>query len=163
MKRRLWILPLLGLSLVAGRVNAQGYYYPPRTTPFARPLLSPYVNLVNGTNPAIQYYGIVRPQLNLFSDVNQLQYQNALLQQQATTGTPLPGEVVTGVPGHFMTQSRYFMTQYTSPGIAGRTGFGTMSAGRPGLGAPGSMAAGRTGSFVPPTPGAQTRPPGSTR
>jgi hypothetical protein len=135
MKRRLWILPLLGLCLVAGRVHAQGYYAPP-TSPFGRPAVSPYINLANGINPAISYYGLVRPQLNTYSNIQQLQLQSAALQQQVTTGTQVTGPVITGVPSRFMTQSRYFMTQYTSPVVAGRAGFGTALPRRPGVGAP---------------------------
>jgi hypothetical protein len=175
MKRRLWLLPLLGLCTVAGRASAQGFYYPPPTSPFARPPVSPYVNLVNGNNPAIQYYGVVRPELRLFGNVNQLQYQNALLQQQVAPGA-LPGEVVTGVPSHFMTQGRWFMTQYTGPNLASRPGLGAAAAGRPAVatagagtagtgmaGTSGTMTAGRTGSSVPTTPGGQTRSSGFMR
>jgi len=43
-----------------------------------RPTFSPYLNLLNGGNPALNYYGLVLPQ-------QQFQQQAGLLQQQITT------------------------------------------------------------------------------
>ena len=48
---------------VPGPLNYLPYYTPPATSTVGRPPLSPYLNLLNGNNPALNYYYGVRPLL----------------------------------------------------------------------------------------------------
>jgi hypothetical protein len=109
------------------------------------PTFSPYLNLVRGgSSPAINYYGIVRPEIQFGNSLYQLGVQQDLLQgqqnalsQQNTLAaySQLP---TTGHASGFMTQSRYFMTN-GGVGQVGNTfapgGFGPgpqLPAGNPG-------------------------------
>ena len=40
-----------------------------------RPVVSPYLNLMNGMNPATTYFGIIRPQMEMGNNVQGLQQQ----------------------------------------------------------------------------------------
>jgi hypothetical protein len=82
------------------------------------PGFSPYLNLLRGGNsPAINYYGIVRPEITFGNSLYQLGVQQNLLQGQQTdlsnqqsalaAYTALPA---TGHTTGFMTQSKFFMT-----------------------------------------------------
>jgi hypothetical protein len=107
----------LGLSMPASRAAAQ---MPGQigVNPANRPAFSPYLNLLRtDINPAINYYGIVRPELAFSRTLQQVQAQQANLQQQqdlaATGGIGLPP---TGMGAGFMTQSKYFMNVRPGPG-----------------------------------------------
>jgi hypothetical protein len=70
-----------------------------------RPSLSPYLNLNRGGNPAINYYGLVRPQIaaeRAFQVLgsNIVNMQNEISQEQP---------VQTGIRSSFMTHGVYFM------------------------------------------------------
>lgn len=71
---------------------------------------SPYLNLLNrNANPAITYYGIVRPQFDTANSIQRLQEQSTANTQAVTA----VGELAAPETGHavgFMTQSRYFNT-----------------------------------------------------
>jgi hypothetical protein len=72
-----------------------------------RPPLSPYLNLLRGGNPAINYYGLVRPEQQFTQSIQQLQ-------MQATAGpvaAPLEGVQTlpyTGHPVRFVNYSHYY-------------------------------------------------------
>jgi hypothetical protein len=73
-----------------------------------RPTVSPYLNIARGGDPAINYYGLVRPQIafgRAFQNV-----ENNVTALQADAGQPSQ----TGQRSSFMTQSRYFMNNYSS-------------------------------------------------
>jgi hypothetical protein len=74
--------------------------------------VSPYLNLNRGGNPAINYYGLVRPQVAAANAIATLGADfNAL---EASTGQL----VQTGNRSSFMTQGRYFMNNGAArPGI----------------------------------------------
>jgi hypothetical protein len=131
-------------SLAGGRADAQvGFpYVPPATNPFGRPVVSPYVNLARPGNLGINYFGLVRPQLQATTAINQLQTQYAVLDQQLVTdpalgayGTPL----VSGHPSAFLNHYGYFQNWRTRTGtVAGLPG---ASFGTTGLGTTGSNVA----------------------
>src|SRR5437879_5398268 len=109
----LWGAGCLGLGLLlaslAGPLNAQGVGY---INPAKRPAVSPYNNLIRaGTDPAINYYGLVRPEIAFRNAIQQLDQEQANLyqqqQQDLATYNALPP---TGQGAGFMTQSKYFMT-----------------------------------------------------
>ena len=69
-----------------------------------RPAVSPYLNLFRGGDPAINYYGLVRPQIAAGKNFDQLGLEFNTL-QSGLNQAPQSGHV-----SSFMTQSRYFMT-----------------------------------------------------
>lgn len=105
------VVPVLACAwLGVGSAAAQApMVYPgARPNPYMQPAVSPYINLgVAGVNPAAAYYGIVRPQQNLYSGLNYLNQQNYAM-QRSLYGLQT-GEVATGFHAGFMTQGRYFM------------------------------------------------------
>ena len=102
------------LALAASAARAQPGVQPtqPNYTP---PVLNPYLNLLRGGNPAINYYGLVRPQMQQAQQLHML--QNGLARTTAEADAALAAPTTpTGVladTGHtvgFMTYSRYFNT-----------------------------------------------------
>jgi hypothetical protein len=94
----------------------------------ATPAFSPYLNLARGGNPAINYYGLVRPQLNFAMSLDALQGQ-LLAGQQSAEGR-LPGEMApTGHAISFLNTGSYFLS--TGGGRAGTMTGGQLQ-GRPG-------------------------------
>jgi hypothetical protein len=93
----------------------------PNVRPYTRPAFSPYLNLNRfGTNPAINYYGLVRPQLRYNADIQQLQQNTFELQQRepVVVGSELPA---TGHSTGFLNHQRYFLNKGgAAPGAARR-------------------------------------------
>jgi hypothetical protein len=110
--------------------------------PGATPQVSPYINLLGPGNTAVNYYGIVRPQLQMQAGL--LSLQGALINEERYLGTPemlanLP--VITGNFATFQNQGRFFGTRgitTVTPGVvSGLAGFAY--AGATGGGLPGSL------------------------
>lgn len=162
---------------VSERAVAQGPYVRPQPfNPYRRPTISPYLNLARGGSPAINYYGLVRPQIQTQAALNQVQQQ--LLDQQTqlnqqqyglTSGVP-----ITGRPAGFMNHYGYFQNwQNRGAGGAGLPGgLNTGLGGAPGTGVAGAAVgigafpgAGvnppAVGTTMPRTGGATTRPGGT--
>src|SRR5262245_6943216 len=100
---------LVGVTLLVtvsvGPMSAQVGYLP-----YRRPTVSPYINLVRpGTDPAVQYYGIVRPEVTFRNSIQQLQLQQGVLTTQQQDLTTAAGLAPTGHPTGFQTQAKYFM------------------------------------------------------
>ena len=92
----------------------------PAINPSARPTFSPWLNLNRqGTSPAVNYYGIIRPQVNANSAIQQLQQQAVGVQQQlAQPTTELPP---TGNVAGFLNHQQYFLNHrggFTAGGAA---------------------------------------------
>ncbi len=103
-----------------GPGGAAGY------NPNPRPVLSPYLNLLRpGVSPAVNYYGLVRPQQGFMNQFGQLQQQvqsNAAgMTDQNTMAMQALAQLLTGHKTGFMTQSKYFMNNGAGP-VSG--GFG---------------------------------------
>jgi len=129
MNRLFLLTALIGGLMVAGEARAQ----PPAPRPLGgagTPPVSPYLNLLRGgTNPGINYYGIVRPEMAFQNAIQGMQgqlwqTQQALNQQSASWET-------TGHPVSFMNHGSYFMT--TGIPARGSAG-GTAGPARPALG-----------------------------
>ncbi len=73
-----------------------------------RPVLSPYLNLLRGGSPALNYYNLVRPQEYYNSSINRLQQQQSRDQQTISALTDV-SQLETGHPVQFMNYSRYFL------------------------------------------------------
>jgi hypothetical protein len=103
-----------------------------RPNPYLRPPVSPYVNLGQaGVNPALAYYGLVRPEQNFYTGMNYLTQQAYVTQQNVNNlQAGAQGMVTTGVHASFMNQSRYFMNNNAlAPNLAQpATGIGTRPA-----------------------------------
>jgi hypothetical protein len=124
-------LALLGLlgPLAAGPARAQMPYYQPMVNPYYRPPVSPYLNLALPGNTAINYYGLVRPQVQAMNAINQLQGQ-VLQNEQALYAAEAYGPQQFPVTGHtagFQNHLGYFQNWRTrsgpgSPALAGGSG-----------------------------------------
>src|SRR5437879_2241913 len=70
------VVALSWLAVAVGpRAEAQ-FAGPPQVNPFGRPAVSPYLNLQRGgINPGVNYYGLVRPQIDTSRSLQQLQHQ----------------------------------------------------------------------------------------
>ena len=101
----LCLLALLGLLAPAGppQANAQG--------PAQRPAVSPFLNLNRrGTSPALNYYNLVRPEVEFRNSAQQLQQQITNNQQAISGLQAAQGLRATGQRAQFMTHTRFFMT-----------------------------------------------------
>jgi hypothetical protein len=139
------LLPAAGLLAAAGPAAAQ-YPYPYPSTAYgpggrAGPVLSPYLNLLNGRgNPAVNYYNFVQPNL-------QLQQQQQLyggggyaaldpygLATDMTNDPTKRLPAATGLPTAFMNYGGAFNSMGTIGSVGNRGGVGLgqpQTAGRP--------------------------------
>ena len=114
-----------------------------------RPTVSPYLNLLRGGNPAVNYAGLVRPEQQIFANQSRLATQiggiNQDVNQLQSAGpfTGLGGDLVTGNTFGFQTQFRYFQTTGRAGGGqgGGQGGFNSVNRG----GGVGGGTAGRVG------------------
>jgi hypothetical protein len=113
------VTSLLGLlALLVGGASAHAQY------PYARPTVTPYLNLYrSGASPILNYQTLVRPELDFRSSITSLQQQNRANQQGITDLQTNPGPLVTGHQAGFMTQGSYFQT--LAAGGTGAVGTGT--------------------------------------
>jgi hypothetical protein len=114
---RRFLFTLLGCAGFLGGsapLVAQTFIAPPPSTriaaPYSRPTVSPYVNLLRGGSAGINYYGIVRPELETRSSIQQLQRQVGQTQAEVTQATTPSGLPTTGHPTVFFNYSHYFGT-----------------------------------------------------
>ena len=107
MERYAWAAILVLTASGLDSVQAQpGFPYTPP------PAFSPYLNMNRNASPLINYYGVVRPQLDTAKNMTQLEQQlqfelghNA----QATPNRDVAAQgTVTGHPITFMNTSHYF-------------------------------------------------------
>jgi len=90
--------------------------------PGTRPTFSPYINLSRrDVNPAINYYGLVRPQLRYNESIQQLQQATqSLQQQQDVTGAIASERPPTGHATGFLNHNRYFLNRGGATPSSGR-------------------------------------------
>jgi hypothetical protein len=106
----------LALGLAGGRVQAQPGYPGGYRPPF-----SPYLNLLRpGVNPALNYYGLVRPQVEFRNSIQGLERQvGALDSQLANQEAGASAFPTTGHPVQFMNTSHYFGRSPASGAVGG--------------------------------------------
>lgn len=138
--RRTWVMAGGLVFALAGVAAAQPPGLPPGGPGVAPggPTFSPYLNLLRRNTPAyLNYYGLVRPQVNAQQAIMGLQQGLAANQYQTqqlqSNDAALAG---TGHPSFFMNQSRYFMTNGGGGG-PNRGGIQQNFGARPGGGGPG--------------------------
>ena len=102
--------------------------------PGARPSVTPYLNLYRSGSPvALNYYNLVKPELDFRASIAQLQTQTTTNQQGIADLANAPNTpIATGHVAGFMTQGGYFMSLGGGGGGAGSAGFGTVGASRGG-------------------------------
>jgi hypothetical protein len=102
-------LGLLG-SLAVRPAEAQAW------RPFGGPTVSPYINLLRrDINPAVNYYGSVRPQLQYNTAINSLE-QQVTANRIAVTAAENAAVPQTGHPITFLNYQRFFLnTGVSSP------------------------------------------------
>src|SRR3954469_12280831 len=107
MTRLMWAA-LTAAPLIAAAPRPHPPLGPRPLTGVNTPPVSPYLNLLRpGTSPAINYYGIVRPEMNFMNSVQALQAQLGYAQQAGALST---GEVgTTGHPAFFLNHGGYFL------------------------------------------------------
>jgi hypothetical protein len=83
----------------------------PMSGPSARPAVSPYINL-SGRNPVVNYYGIIRPQLETRSLEAQQRQTLQQLERRLKEGDTKSEELLalprTGHRSYFMNYSHYY-------------------------------------------------------
>jgi hypothetical protein len=108
-----------------------------------RPVLSPYLNLLQaGQSAGVNYYGLVRPEIDFREGIQKLQQQNQANQLVLTDLQSGTGISPTGHFAAFMTHGNYFQSFTGGPaggsltGAAAGASFGTLggagAAARPG-------------------------------
>jgi len=131
-------LALIVVLALAGSVVAQ----PSPPTGFARPTVSPYINLARGTgginNAALNYYGIVRPEQAFRQQASQLQQQLSSTNQNlgnlvANSSQQQQQIAVTGRGATFVNYSHYFNNPSAGGGSMAGSSF-NRSSGLGGLG-----------------------------
>lgn len=116
----------LGFVVLAAFESPQASAQPQVPAGPARPVFSPYLNLLNGGNPALNYFGLVVPQMQMQQQLSQLQ-----MQQQAGTGgqsgqqaDPSSLFPPTGTVAVFNSTGSYFNRVYVGSGTSGGGGSG---------------------------------------
>lgn len=100
------MLAALGLAWVGAAGPLWAQYSP--VNPINRPAVSPYINLTRqGASGAVNYFGLVRPEVQFRGALLQNQQEIANSQQSISNLQAPP--LATGHHAAFMTQWRYFM------------------------------------------------------
>jgi len=116
MNRGLLTIALLLLTAVEGRAQVLGQ--PPPSTP----TFSPYLNLLRRGNPAVNYYGLVRPEQQWRNAVGQLQ-QNVQGLDTAVAEGQAAGTLTTGHATQFQNLSHFFpQSRQSGPGLGRPSG-----------------------------------------
>ncbi len=115
MRRLLLGSLVLLVSFPSMRAAGQGIQSGPPINPQLRPPISPYLNLLRGGNPAVNYYGLVRPQQDVQSSLQHLQQQATGAYSYTTTGEAV---TITGHPTRFMNYSHYYYYNLAGGGSA---------------------------------------------
>jgi hypothetical protein len=98
---------LAGLAFLWAAGPAWAQVYNPGAYP--RPVVSPYINLLRGNvNPAINYYGIVRPEIDFRRSLIGLQGQLTAEQQAVAAQEQYGVQPFTGHATFFRNYSHYF-------------------------------------------------------
>ncbi|HET6575737.1 MAG TPA: hypothetical protein VFG68_19205 [Fimbriiglobus sp.] len=105
----------LAVATVCGPIGPASAQVSGPVGPVARPTFSPYLNLLRQDNPTyLNYYGLVRPQLDFRQSLQNLRFDLSAYQSQSQTNgqATLPG---TGHRTVFMNTMGYFMTMGGGP------------------------------------------------
>src|SRR5262245_55701792 len=118
----------LGLLLLPAASPAWAQAGPagPGINPYTRPTVSPYLNLLRRGSPQVlNYYNLVRPQVETTKSINTIQQQLSLDQaalNQLNSSFEAATVRPTGYPTRFMSHTRYFLNAGAGAGIGARPG-----------------------------------------
>jgi len=120
----------LAVLVGCGATDAVGQVLPTQPTgqPPYRPPVSPYINLLRrGGNPAINYYGLVRPQIEFSREIRRIDQDLATRGQQGRQFDEESGLPTTGHAASFMNYSHFFnlgeqRSSLNSPTLSRSTG-----------------------------------------
>lgn len=126
-----WVLAAAAVAIGGAPALAQAPVSP------QRPPISPYLNLLRaGNSPALNYYGLVRPEQQMRQSIGNL--QGGLTANQQAVGnlrSELQGVPVTGHPTQFLNLGGYFMNNGGASGVGAgigqRPNVGAAGVGRP--------------------------------
>src|SRR5262245_42360082 len=104
------IVALGGVAFLNGeRGLGQPIYGPRAVGPVVNPPFSPYLNLLRRGNPAyLNYFGLVRPEVDFRNSLIGLQ-QQAIANQQGVAGLEATAFPTTGHATRFLNTSHYFL------------------------------------------------------
>ena len=126
MKKLVRALVTAAVVAACGSASPALAQYPPqpwRPGPaISQPVVSPYLNLLRPGNLAVNYYGLVRPEIEFNQSINRLSSQLNAVGQLAQSETGGLGGLATGHPISFMNYSHYY--PQTRGGMGGGGGFG---------------------------------------
>lgn len=91
-------------------ILAQGPYVRPQASPASRPALSPYLNLLRNGSPAINYYGLVRPQQDFSNSLQEIQNEIHAPPAGPTSANGSTSLPTTGHPSRFFSHGSYFFS-----------------------------------------------------
>jgi len=168
MKRYFLLLVLAAGAILESSTAIHAQPLPPSQP--QRPTFSPYLNMLRGGNPALNYFGLVRPQQELNQQLGQLQTRMSLasrefqdLEQQVQSGAGQynPYLPMTGNVARFNDLGNYFDRIGGGGGGGGGGGFSSsfgnnVMAGRSGLGSQ-AGAGGLRPTFAGSAPGSGMR------
>ena len=114
---------LAALALASQSERASAQFTPGQPYQPYRPLVSPYLNLARPGNPGINYFGLVKPQIDVNRQLQQLQQQQQLQQTQLGMGFPqedgsLAPYAITGHATSFFNYGHYYYQGLGSSGGA---------------------------------------------
>lgn len=142
--KRIVFAALAAVALAPGVVQAQAmpYVRPQVYNPYSRPTISPYLNLTRpGANPALNYYGLVKPQMETTQALQHFQQELMPLTSglgQAAEQTGIRQQSLLPTTGHQTTFYNYGNYFPVTTGIRpGGTLGGTNSMSRPQFGSVG--------------------------
>jgi hypothetical protein len=120
-------LAIIGLLAGSATERAAAQFIPGQPYQPNRPFVSPYLNLARPGLGGINYYGLVRPQLDVNRQLQQLQQQQGVLATQVGAAT-LPEDPTqpapVGITGHGTNFSNYGHYYYQGLGSSGGSGLG---------------------------------------
>src|SRR5262245_11908721 len=115
---RILSLSLLSAAIIPGVASAQYFQQRQPLNPYSQPAISPYLDIVRGGNPAINYYNGTLTEIDRRQNAIQQQFMQGQvnqLQQQATTLLEeqdfIPALSQTGHAAGFQVYGSYFTFQ----------------------------------------------------
>jgi hypothetical protein len=148
--KRIAFAAVAALALSPGVLHAQlGPYTPPQmNNPYARPTISPYLNLVRPAPVALNYYGLVRPQIQTSKALQAFQQELVTVAGGLNQAVEQPSSLMNNLPTTGHTTSFYNYGTYFPSGVGSRPNAlgGTTPGTRPTFGSLGGSRAPRSGS-----------------
>lgn len=105
----------VGVLAAAERAPAQVILPGPPQNPYLQPQVSPFLNINRGGNPAINYFGIVQPQMQTIQQLQALQMQQAQMLQLGMGMGPIDPAAAGAAPATGMHPTFFNYGHYFGP------------------------------------------------